>query len=170
MPALPLSTYYSPSPLRVDEPNGAARVIPLPQFRCLVRLPGVLLPRDAVIDTGSPLTWMPEAIWSRFQPGIDYEWLPWSSGFSPPAGRTAGWNFTFRMARFLQPVSLFHLNSREELVRTRVIAQFADGNPPSAALSNAPPRVVIGLWGGLLEGTNLRITTNPRDRPHRRHA
>lgn len=160
MPALPLTTYHSVSPLRADEPTGAARVIPLPQFRCLARLPGSFLPRDAIIDTGSPLTWMPEAIWDRLSEGIDFEVLPWSSGFLPPTGRTAGWNFTFRMARFLQPLALFNLTTNTELVRDRVIVQLTDGNPPSLARSNAPAVVVIGLWGGLLEGTSLRIATD----------
>jgi hypothetical protein len=42
-------------------------------------------------------------------------------------------------------------------MRDGVIVQFADGNPPSFSKGKRPPRVVIGLWGGLLEGTTLRI-------------
>ncbi len=160
MPTLPLTTYYTPSPLRVDEPGGGALSLPISQFRCLARLPASFLPRDAIIDTGSPLTLMPEAMWRLFRPGVDYELLPWSSGFTPPLGRTAGWNFTFRLARFLQPIILFNLTTRTELTRDHVVAQFAVGNPPAFARSNAPPRVVIGLWGGLLEGTSLRIATD----------
>src|SRR6266545_1793326 len=160
MPTLPLSTYHPPTLPRVDDPGGAPLVIQLPQFRCLAQLPGVFLPRDAVIDTGSPLTWMPEAIWNRLSAGTDYEVLPWSSGFVPPLGRTAGWNFTFRIARLLQPIRLFTLTSPVELVRDRVIIQLANGNPPGSSRSNAPPRVVIGLWGGVLEDTALRISTD----------
>lgn len=161
MPTLPLTTHYPPALLRVDEPTGAPRTIPLPQFRCLAQSPGVLLPRDAVIDTGSPLSWMPEAIWSSLSEGTDYEVLPWSGKFLPPPGRTAGWNFTFRISRLLQPIRLLTLTASVELVRDRVIVQLADGNPPASAHSNAPPRVVIGLWGGILENTNLRISTDP---------
>src|SRR5262245_61808673 len=161
MPTLPLATYYPPLPLRVDEPTGAPLAIALPQFRCLAQIAGVFLPRDAVIDTGSPMSWMPEAIWNRLSEGTDYEVLPWSSGFVPPPGRTAGWNFTFRVARLLQPIRLFTLTASAELVRDRILVQFANGNPPTAARSNAPPRVVIGLSGGVLENTNLRISTDP---------
>lgn len=160
MPTLPLTTHYPPVLLRVDDPSGAPLAIPLPQFRCLTQIAGIFLPRDAVIDTGSPLSWMPEAIWNRLSEGTDYEVLPWASGFVPPPGRTAGWNFTFRIARLLQPIRLFALTTSVELVRDRVIVQFADGNPPAFSRGNAPPRVVIGLWGGLLEGTSLRISTD----------
>src|SRR5688500_3472581 len=104
MPTLSLTTLLSPAPLRVEEPTGAPRAIPLPQFRCLAQIAGVFLPRDAVIDTGSPLSWMPEGIWNSLSEGTDYEVLPWSSGFVPPPGRTAGWHFTFRIARLLQPL------------------------------------------------------------------
>jgi len=56
---------------------------------------------------GSPAMepYLGQAIWSQLQIGIDYQCLPWPSGFTPPPGRTAGWNFTFRMARLLQPVA-----------------------------------------------------------------
>ena len=160
MPTLPLTTYTAASPLRVNEPTGAPLAIPLPQFRCLARIAGVFLPRDAIIDTGSPLSWMPEGIWKRLSEGSDYEVLPWASGFVAPPGRTAGWNFTFRIARLLRPLALFNMTSNTELVRDRVIVQLTDGNPPAFARSNNPLRVVIGLWGGILEGTSLRIATD----------
>jgi hypothetical protein len=59
----------------------------------------------------------------------------------------------------LLPLVLFDLST--EFERHGVIVQLAAGNPPAAARSNAPARVVIGLWGGLLEGTCLRIATAP---------
>ncbi len=161
MPTLPLSTYYPPVSLRVDEPSGTPLAIRLPQFRCLARIAGVFLPRDAIIDTGSPLSWMPEGIWKRLSEGSDYEVLPWASGFVPPPGRTAGWNFTFRIARLLRPLALFNMTSNTELARDRVIVQLTDGDPPAFARSNNPLRLVIGLWGGILEGTSLRITGHP---------
>jgi hypothetical protein len=161
MPSLRLSTYQPPSPLRVDEPTGTPLTIPLPHFRCLARITGALLPRDAILDTGSPLSWIPEEIWSRLSEGTDYEVLPWSSGFVPPPGRTAGWNFTYRIARLLQPLALFNLTSNTELVRDQVIVQLTDGNPPIPSGSQKPAIVIIGLWGGILENTNLRISTDP---------
>jgi hypothetical protein len=117
------------------------------------------MPRDGIIDTGSPFTWLPEAIWSRFQPGVDYEDLPFEAGYAVPRGQTAGWNFTFRMVRMLQPITLFDIHT--ELIRDRVIVQLADGNPPLPPGSNKPAVVVIGLWGGLLEGTSLRVSADP---------
>jgi hypothetical protein len=113
-----------------------------------------------VIDTGSPFSWFPRAIWSGFQAGTDFEWLPFPSGYQPPLGQTAGWTFRFQMARLLVPIMLFDTST--ELHRTGVIVQFAEGNPAALARSNAPPYLVVGLWGGLLEGTKLAITTNPQ--------
>lgn len=85
--------------------------------------------------------------------------MPWASGFVPPPARTAGWSFAFRLARLLAPVRLFNTRGPAELARTGVIVQLAFGNPP--ARGNSPPRIVIGLWGGLLEGTAIRITADP---------
>jgi hypothetical protein len=121
-------------------------------------LPNLLVPRDGIIDTGSPFSWFPEAIWSQFRRGTDYEELPLEPGTIAPSGRTAGWNFTFRFVRFLQPIGLHDGSS--ELVRNNVIAQFTNGNPPSFARTNAPAVAVIGLWGGALEGTSVRIATD----------
>jgi hypothetical protein len=101
------------------------------------------MPRDGIIDTGSPFTWIPEAIWQHFQPGIDFEELPFDVGYVPPRGQTAGWAFNFRMVRMLQPIGLH--DGQTELTRTGGIVQLADGNPPSFARSNAPAVVVIGL-------------------------
>jgi hypothetical protein len=142
----------------VDEPNGHQLLLPRVQFRCWLRLPNLTMPRDGIIDTGSPLTWFPEAIWQRFRPGVDFEELPFAAGYTPPRGQTAGWNFTFRMARILQPIGLH--DARAELTRDRVIVQFADGNPPIPRGSQRPAVAVIGLWGGLLEGTSLRTMTD----------
>jgi hypothetical protein len=117
-----------------------------------------MMPRDGIIDTGSPLSWFPEGVWSQFQDGRDFEWLPFSAGYTPPRGQTAGWTFTFRMARLLQPLSLF--DTQSELIRDGVIVQFADGNPPSKPGNKQPPRAIIGLWGGALEGTSIHISTD----------
>jgi hypothetical protein len=144
----------------VDDPAVGRRLIPRLQFRCLVRLPGTFLPRDGIIDTGSPFTWFPEAIWNGFQPGVDFEELPFESSYTPPRGQSAGWTFAFRMARMLQPLVLFNLHSATELERHGVIVQLAAGNPPIPPGSKQPARVVIGLWGGVLEGTNLRVSTD----------
>src|SRR5262245_25167840 len=160
MPQLPLTSYHHGPPMPVDDPAGGRRLIPRLQFRCLVRLPGTLLPRDGIIDTGSPFTWFPEAIWRGWRSGVDFEELPFEVGYAAPRGQSAGWTFTFRMARMLQPVVLFNLHAATELERHRVIVHLADGTPPLPHGSKQPARVVLGLWGGVLEGASLRISTD----------
>ena len=159
MPSIRLSAFGTRAPMPVREATGAPLLLPRIQFRCLVRLPRIAMPRDGIIDTGSPFTRLPEAIWQHFQPGIDFEELPFEAGYLPPRGQTAGWNFTFRMARMLQPVGLH--DGQTELTRDGVVVQLADGDPPAFARSNAPAVVVVGLWGGLLEGTAVRVATDP---------
>jgi len=158
MPQIRLSTHVLGRPLPVEPNVGSGILIPRLQFRCWVRLPNTFMPRDGIIDTGSPLTWFPEDVWSPFQHGRDFEWLPFAPGYTPPRGQTGGWAFSFRMARLLQPMSLF--DTQTELIREGTIVQFTDGNPLAPMNSKRPPLVVIGLWGGILEGTNLRMTTN----------
>ena len=153
MPQISLQTYQLGADLPAEEPSGRPLLVPRLQFRCWVRLPNMTMPRDGLVDTGSPLSWFPEDIWKSFRPGIDFEWLPFEAGYVPPRAHTAGWTFTFRMARMLQPIAL--LDTATELERPGVIVQFADGNPPS---SKRLPLLVLGLWGGVLEGTNLRLT------------
>jgi hypothetical protein len=143
----------------VEVPNGTHLLVPRLQLVCYVRLPNLLMPLDGIIDPGSPLSWFPEAVWSRLRPGIDFEELPFEAGYMPPRAQAAGWSFSFRVARMLQPVVL--MDTSTELERNAVIVQFADGNPPIPPGSKKPPRVVIGLWGGILEGLNLRMATDP---------
>ena len=159
MPEIRLSTFGSRATIPVRDPNGGQLELPRVQFRCWVRLPGLTMPRDGIIDTGSPFTWLPHDIWKHFRAGADYEELPFPVGYHPPRAQTAGWNFTYRFVRLLQPIGLYDLQT--ELTRDGVILQLADSDPPAVAHSNAPARVVIGLWGGLLEGTSLRISANP---------
>jgi hypothetical protein len=158
MPRLQLLSYSPYAPMPVREPGGRRLLIPRLQFQCLVRLPNTFLPRDGIIDTGSPFSWFPEGVWSQFQPGIDFEWLPFDTGFTPPRAQTVGWAFTFRMARMLNPITLFDIQTH--LNRDQVIVQFADGNPPAPPGNKRPPCLVFGLWGGVIEGTSLHISTD----------
>lgn len=77
------------------------------------------------------------------------------SGLRPARARTPGWTFTYQFARFLLPVGLH--DGRTELLRHGLVAQFADSNPLVPSGSQRPAVAVIGLWGGALEGTNVRI-------------
>jgi hypothetical protein len=160
MPCIRLSTIEIGIPMPVATTSGSL-LIPRLQFRCLARLPGLLMPKDGIIDTGSPLSWFPEAIWSFLQPGLDYEILPFVTAYSAPRTRAANWSFSFRMARLLRPIALFSLHTSTELIRIGPIVQFADGNPPLTQGGKGPPRIVIGLWGGFLEETSLRTWSDP---------
>lgn len=155
MPNLQLAVQTTGPALPVVLPPGRIVDVPRIQFRCLVRLPHFLMPQDGIIDSGAPLTCFPKAIWDRFVEGTDFEWLPFAPGTRPPPGRVGKWLFTFRMARFLVPLGL--MDYQTQVDRSEVIAQFADNDPPSDPRKKAPPPVIIGLWGGLLEGGTLSI-------------
>ena len=154
MPIIHLATGQWANPLYVDLPGGGSLAIPQPQFRCLIRLPNQLLPKDALIDTGAPFTFLPEEVWMPLRVGSDYEWLPFTAGTRPPPARIAGWQFTFRIARFLAPLTLLDYSTVVE--RHGVIAAFAAGSV-SATRKSLPP-IIIGLWGGLLEGGQVGVT------------
>ncbi|MDB5307029.1 MAG: hypothetical protein JWO38_1231 [Gemmataceae bacterium] len=151
---------HSTGPVLAITPPGRGRVdVYRPQFRSLLRLPNTLLPRDVVIDTGAPLICFPEDLWKPFQVGIDFEWLPFPRGVVPPVGRMAGWQYPFRMAHFLLPVTL--MDYANAVDRPDVIAAFATGNPPQPPNSKGLPPIIVGLWGGLLEGSRLAIGRDP---------
>lgn len=140
-----------------------ARGIPVPvfrpQFRCLISLPNTLLPQDGVIDTGAPFTCFPEDLWTRFRVGVDFEWLSFPAGTATPTGTMANWRYTFQFARFLVPLTL--LDYTTAIDRPGVIAAFALGNPPAFAGRPGLPPIVVGLWGGVLEGGRLAIDRDP---------
>lgn len=155
MPTLRLSTHSTGPVLSVTSLALGRVDVHRPQFRCLLRLPNTLLPRDAVIDTGSPLVCFPEDIWKPFRHGVDFEWLPFDPGVTPPFGQVVGWAFPFRLARFLTPITLMDYST--EVDRPDVIAQFATGNPRPRPNAKGLPPVIIGLWGGLLEGGRVAV-------------
>ncbi len=138
--------------------GGGLLQAPRLRLHCLVRLPQFMMPRDGVIDTGAPFTCFPRSIWSRFREGTDYEWLPFDTGFQPPLGQLMGWRFSFRMAQFLTPLTIMGYSS--EVDRPGVVAQFADGDPPGRS-GHMLPWVMIGVWGGILEGSKLAIDRGP---------
>ena len=66
MPTIRLSASHLGPALAVALPSGGALDVPRTRFRCLVRVPHFLMPLDAVIDTGAPLTCFPRTVWARF--------------------------------------------------------------------------------------------------------
>lgn len=158
MPTIRLFPATLGPPLPLEPVAGGTIRVPRVRFQCLLRLPQFLMPRDGVIDTGAPLTCLPKSIWDRFREGTDFEWLPFEAGYQPPVGQTVGWRYTFRMARFLVPLTLMDYST--EVERAGLIAQFADSDPP-ARRGQALPLIIVGLWGGILEGSQLAITRDP---------
>ncbi|HSQ57324.1 MAG TPA: hypothetical protein VLM40_16500 [Gemmata sp.] len=155
MPTIVLSAVHL-GPLPLVLPHGGRFQAPRLRFHCLLRLPEHLLPRDGIVDTGAPLSCFPLSIWTSFRFGTDFEWLPFEAGFTPPTGQMIGWRYTFRIARFLVPLSL--MDYATEVDRHNVIAAFADTDPPAPAARLALPPIIIGLWGGLLEGGKLAVS------------
>jgi hypothetical protein len=158
VPTIRLTAHALIAPRPVVLPSGRTIDVSSDQFRCLIRLPNQILPYDAVIDTGAPLVYFPQLVWSRLRDGIDFEWLTPVAGASPPA-QIGRWQFTFQMARFLAPLWLMDYST--EVERPEVIAAFASSNPPAPPTRQALPPIVIGLWGGLLEGGRIGVARDP---------
>jgi hypothetical protein len=159
VPQIQLSTYGAHLALPVRDSLGQPLALPRVQLRCWLRVPGLGGPRDGIIDTGSPYSWLPEPLWQHWRAGTDYEVLPFETGFPVPRGRTAGWSYSFRMARLLVPLDLF--DTTTSLRRDRAIVQLVNGVPPTVASGSSPAVAVIGLWGGLLDGLNVRLRLDP---------
>lgn len=157
MPVVRLAVITVARPSAVILPAGGTLDIPKVQLRCVLDLPGPAGTVNGVIDTGASLTFVPEDVWQKLRPGVDFEWLPFTPGSAPPAGQFVNWSFSFRMARFLAPVAVMDYTTDVE--RADVIAAFASGNPPVAGQQT--PSVILGLWGGLLEGSRLHLDRDP---------
>lgn len=160
MPLLPLTVGSHGVAITVSDLAGGTIAVPRPQFRCLIELPGYMLPQDAVVDTGAPLIIIPAVIWTRFQAGTDYEILPFT-GPTPAPGRVVGWQFGFRIARFLVPLAVTDTALSTRVERSGVTAAFAAGDPPAPPGRKALPPVIIGLWGGILEDGRIGIARDP---------
>jgi hypothetical protein len=157
VPTLPLFVKQVGSDLIGTDPHTGALVrAPRDQLRCSTALSGSNHLFDAILDTGAPLTIFPEEVWQHFVRGADYELLPLPVG--TPQARVAGWQFAFHLARFLVPLVLIDAGLSVAVPRAHVVAQFALG--PRANQVSTPP-VLIGLWGGLLEGAHLGIDRDP---------
>lgn len=160
MPTLALTSARLGPAISTRDASGATVSIAPTRLYALLEVPGLLLPRDAIVDSGSPLTVFPEAIWSLCQPGRDFELLPFV-GRPPQPARVLGWSFTFRIARFLRPLAFVDANLGTRVERPGAVVQFADGNPPIRPGARGLPPIIVGLWGGLLEGGRMGIERNP---------
>jgi hypothetical protein len=158
MPTIRLAVVDRGRPLPVLLPAGGSLDVPRPQLRCAIRLPSVPGAIDGIIDTGSPLTIIPQVIWCQLRIGVDFEWLPYRANYPPPTAQVVGGQFSFGLARFLVPLILMDYTTRVD--RPGVIAAFATGNPP-ALVGRGGPLIILGLWGGVLEGGRMAIDRDP---------
>ena len=159
MPTIRLTVQNQRPVAPVVLPAGGTLNIPTVQYRCLLRLPAFPLPRDAVIDTGAPLVYFPQQVWSGLREGIDFEWLPFAAGTVSPVAQIARWQFTYQFARFLVPVGVMDYTT--EFERPEVVAAFASGDPPAPSTRKALSPIIIGLWGGVLEGGRIAVGRDP---------
>lgn len=84
------------------------------------------------------------------------------SGLLPARGANTRLDVYLPVRALPAPVG-FH-DGQTELLRHGLVAQFADSNPLVPSGSQRPAVAVIGLWGGALEGTNVRIATDATGR------
>ena len=144
-------------------PADLPRVL-LRRLSCLMRIElpgGVSVVRDAVIDSGAPLTIFPHKIWAAdfgWEAGRDYEELSLAGGGSSAMrGRVMGHEYCYRLAVLRTPVELLGKNPSDDRLRLeRLVAQL-ETPAENATTSTGLPSIVFGLWGNAIEGRTLRV-------------
>lgn len=136
--------------------DGLNRVL-LRRLTCLLRSAGGQGIWEAIIDPGSPLTLLPYSVWSEkfnWQPGIDYDELEVDNADTPLTGKVRGHTFSFKLARLRVPIELIGKDLTGPRIRVEsLIVQLLDAGPPY---------ILIGLWGGALEGKRLSFNRLPQ--------
>ena len=153
MTSVRLRPFDSGPPYRLTAPAGDISAVQGVHYRCFIRLPRRPMAVDGIVDTGAPFTVIPERLWDKFVEGVDFDWLTTDP---PGAGRVLSRSYTFRFARLLVPLAVEDYVT--SVPRTDVIAQFADGDPLG---SQSRLKVLIGLWGGLLDPSKLTLDGDP---------
>lgn len=100
-----------------------------------------------IIDTGSPLSIVPEYIWSHFRPGVVTR-LPFDPAMPPHFRRVSvgNGNYPYELGDF--PIRLWDQNQRT--LDVRVIAKFTRDN------GRLTLPMTLGLRGGAIDGRILR--------------
>lgn len=145
-------------PLEPPQP-GLARV-PLRRLTCYLRVPLVPGAQRAVIDTGAPISYFPHQIWAndfRWREGRDFDILP-IAGNPPLVGQTLGFRYPFRLARLRVPIILAGRDLRAPRLQVdSLVTQLAERGGPTV--------ILLGLWGGVLDGRRLEFGTAPDGDP-----
>lgn len=161
MPALDL--YVEPIRLGGSAPTGEYRIapttreverVPLRQLSCLLRVPPIPGAKRAILDTGAPLSHFPHQVWANefnWREGRDFHVLP-VAGNPPLVGQTLGFRYSFRLVRLRVPVVL----AGRDLTAPRLQV---DSLVTQLAEPGGPPFILLGLWGGVLDGRRLSFGT-----------
>jgi hypothetical protein len=142
--------------ISLDPPQPGLARVPLRRLTCYLRVPLVPGAQRAVIDTGAALSYFPHQVWAndfRWREGRDFDTLP-VAGNPPLVGQTLGFRYSFRLVRLRVPVTL----AGRDLTAPRLQV---DSLVTQLAEPGGPPVVLLGLWGGVLDGRRLAFATAP---------
>jgi len=131
-----------------------SRVVHLERLLAILRIgtrtPAIL--REAVVDTGAPVSVFPEKQWRAFQK--DVRWLarlgdslvpPWCRQFSGVAGGAV----PCRLG--VVPIEIYGANIRQKIGPFEIVAMFAHDH------GDMKDDILFGLGGGTLVGRRLEI-------------
>jgi hypothetical protein len=142
----------------VADKSGNPIALPFLRLFALIRI-GLQARRlaDCIIDTGAPLTVFPRQAWNRFASEIEWLTLPPAqvkdSWVTNLRGRTGGTS-ECRIGRIF--VEAFDVeDGLRFLPGSSVLAQFEEKE-------TAEDRIIVGLYGGILEGRRLILEPDLR--------
>jgi hypothetical protein len=143
------------NPLRLRDEKGREQTVPLLRLLMTVAFgkDPLSMAADerqkfaAILDTGAPLTVIPKRVWQDFPSEIARLQVV---GRPPPVARVGGRQFPYFFGRVW--MSAFDLFGHR-LPAVPVLAQFREDDIPP---EEPQPPILLGLWGGILEGRSLR--------------
>jgi hypothetical protein len=155
---LPGTTADGDWPLATPLPD--LRRIPLRRLTCFLRVPPISGAKRAIIDTGAPLSLFPHQVWAGdfgWREGRDFDVLP-VAGNPPLIGQALSYRYAFRLARLRVTITLAGRGlSGPRLQVDSLVTQLAE--------PGGPPFILLGLWGGVLDGRRLAFGTAPDGDP-----
>ena len=141
---LPLSTPLKSPPL---SRLGHLRLL------CNFRVPPVPGVREAILDTGAPISVFPRSMWRdefRWKEDVEFEVCEVAGVGTVLDATVLGHNYRCRVVRLNVPVEIAGSRLGEDrLVVPRLIAQLPE--------SDGPKQAIFGLWGGVFTGCRLTV-------------
>lgn len=146
-------------------------VILLPQWRirAWIRLGGEIPLRQAIVDTGAPVTVLSKSVWEPFHKKGVIRWVtraPGSRGPTQTLSRVAvhGSRFPFHLGRI--SVQFAELSRPNALRPVEVLAQCLEDLPSATAAQTSVRRLLIlGLAGGVFPTRELSVRFNSVGEP-----